>query len=168
MILIFLVLAFYQVFKGVDQNPAVQVILFGGVTPTTIYFSNVVNDLGALMIVRGADFLSVFDKPQQDALAMLFLGLHNLTNTGAEILWGVWLFPLGPARIQIEASAALPRRLADHQRIRLRGRPLHGRAGAGVPRHRVERFLPITFGEVALMLSLVIKGAKPQPREAAA
>ncbi len=29
------------------------------------------------MLVRGADFLSVFDKPQRDALAMLFLRLHH-------------------------------------------------------------------------------------------
>jgi hypothetical protein len=72
-VLIFLVLAFYRLFKGVDQNLAVLVIIFGGVMPAILYFVGVVANAGALMVVRGGDFLSVFDKPQRDALAMLFL-----------------------------------------------------------------------------------------------
>src|SRR6266851_4475523 len=93
-ILIFLVLAFYRLFKGVDQHLAVLVVILGGVMPAIINFFNVVNDAGALMVVRGADFLSVFDKPQRDALAMLFLRLRDHQNTAAEIPWGLWLFPL--------------------------------------------------------------------------
>jgi len=46
------------------------------------------------MLVRGRDFLSVFDKPQRDALAMRFLRLHRQEVVAAEILWGLWLFPL--------------------------------------------------------------------------
>src|SRR5947209_3220961 len=61
-ILIFLSLAFYRLFAGVDRNLAVLVVIFGGVMPALIYFVGVVSDLGALMVVRGADFLSVFDK----------------------------------------------------------------------------------------------------------
>ena len=79
-ILVFLVLAFYQLFKRVDQYLAVLVVILGGVMPAVIYFVNVVNDLGALMIVRGADFLSVFDKPQRDAVAMVFLRLHSFQS----------------------------------------------------------------------------------------
>ena len=41
--------------------------------------------------VRGADFLSVFDKPQRDALAMLFVRLHHQEPR----CWGVSMaFPL--------------------------------------------------------------------------
>src|SRR2546422_1364693 len=54
-ILIFLVLAFYRLFKGVDQNLAVLVVIFGGVMPALIYFVGVVSDAAALMIVRGAE-----------------------------------------------------------------------------------------------------------------
>jgi hypothetical protein len=88
-ILIFLVLAFYRLFKGVDQKLAVLVVIFGGVMPALINFVSVVSDAGALMVVRGTDFLSVFDKPQRDALAMLFLNLREHQNTAAEILWGL-------------------------------------------------------------------------------
>jgi len=49
------------------------------------------NDAAALMLVRGTDFLSVFEKPQRDALAMLFLRVHRQEIVAAEILWGLWL-----------------------------------------------------------------------------
>ena len=42
--LIFLVLAFYRLFKGVDQNLAVLVVILGGVLPSAIDFFNVLND----------------------------------------------------------------------------------------------------------------------------
>ncbi len=87
-ILIFLVLAFYRLFKGVDQYLAVLVVIFGGVMPAAIYLMNAACDLATLMVVRGANFLSVFDKPQQDALAMLFLRLHYHQFTASEILAG--------------------------------------------------------------------------------
>src|ERR1700680_2638160 len=80
-ILIFLTLAFYRLFAGVNRNLAVQVVIFGGVMPAVIYLVNVVSDLGALTAVRGADFLSAFEKPQRDTLAMLFLRLHDHQST---------------------------------------------------------------------------------------
>src|SRR6266853_5763710 len=51
--------------------------------------------VAALLLVRGADFLSVFDKPQRYALAMLFLRLHHGGVVANEIFWGLWLFPFG-------------------------------------------------------------------------
>jgi hypothetical protein len=92
-ILVFLALAFYRLFKSVDQYFAVLVVILGGVMPALIYFVNVVSNAGALIFVRGGNFLSVFDKPQKDALVKLFLRLHDHQNAAAEILWGVWLFP---------------------------------------------------------------------------
>jgi len=79
-------MAFYRLFKGVDQTLAVLVEIFGGVMLALINFVSVVSDAGGLMVVRGADFLSVFDKPQRDALAMLFLHLRDNQNAAAEIL----------------------------------------------------------------------------------
>jgi hypothetical protein len=58
-ILIFLVLALYRLLKGVDQNHAVLMVILGGLVPATIDFLNVLNDAAALVLVRGADFLSV-------------------------------------------------------------------------------------------------------------
>src|SRR5438876_5806135 len=101
-VLIFLVLAFYRLFKGVDQQLAVLLVIVGGVMPALINFVNVVSDAGALMVARGggggggaggADFLSVFDKPQRDALVMLFLRLHHHQIVAAAIWWGLSLVP---------------------------------------------------------------------------
>src|SRR2546427_2827484 len=47
-VLIFLVLAFYRLFKGVDQQLAVLLVITGGVIPALINFVNVVTDAGAL------------------------------------------------------------------------------------------------------------------------
>src|SRR3989442_2280473 len=99
-VLIFLVLAFYRLFKGVDQQLAVLLVIVGGVMPALINFVNVVSDAGALMVARsgsagGTDYLSVFDQPQRDALVLLFLRLHHAQIVAAEVLWGLWLFPMG-------------------------------------------------------------------------
>jgi len=59
-----------------------------------IAFLNEVNAIAALVLIRGGDFLLLFDKPQHDALGMLFLRLHGGFDV-AEIFWGLWLFPLG-------------------------------------------------------------------------
>src|SRR5437879_9684710 len=89
-VLIFLVLAFYRLFKGVDQHLAVLLVIVGGVMPALINFVNVVSDAGALMVARGggADFLSGLDKQQRDALAMPFVRLHHQRMLAAAVLSG--------------------------------------------------------------------------------
>jgi len=167
-ILIFLVLAFYRLFKSVDRNLAVLVVIFGGVMPATIYFVNVVSDLGALTVVRGADYLSVFDKPQRDALVMLLLRLHDHQNTAAEILWGVWLLPLA---VLVYRSRFLPRFLGIWLVINGFAYVIMSFTGVLLPQYQNKVFIisqPALFGELALMLWLVIKGAKPPALDAAA
>jgi Domain of unknown function (DUF4386) len=166
-ILIYLVLAFYRLFRGVDQNLAVQVAIFGGVMPAVIYFVGVVSDAAALMMVRGADFLSAFDKPQRDALAMLFLQLRDHQNTAAEILWGLWLIPLA---ILVYKSRFLPRFLGVW--LVINGLAYLAMSFTGIllsQQYQQKVFTysqPALAGELALMLWLVIKGAKPPALEA--
>ncbi len=45
--------------------------------------------------MSGADFLSVFEKPQLDAGAYVFLRLHSHGLQIIQIFWGLWLFPFG-------------------------------------------------------------------------
>jgi hypothetical protein len=127
-ILIFLVLAFYRLFKGVDRNLAVLVIILGGVMPALIDFLNTVNDGGALMAVRGADFLSVFDKPQRDALAMLFLRLHSPGNRERRDPLGSVATSFRDACVQLAFPAPLSGSLAHHQRLGLCDHQLYGLA----------------------------------------
>ena len=167
-ILVLLTLAFYRLFKNVDQHLAVLVVILGGVMPALIYFVNVVSDAGALMIVRGPDFLSVFDKPQRDALVMLLLRLHDQQNTAAEILWGAWLFPLG---MLVYRSRFLPRFLGVWLLINGFAYVIMSLTGELFPQYQSRVFAysqPALLGEMVLMLWLVIRGAKPQPAQAAA
>jgi hypothetical protein len=165
-VLIFLTLAFYRLFAGVDRILAVQVVIFGGVMPALIYFVGVVNDFAVLTFVRGGDFLAVFDKPQRDALAFLFIKLRDHQNTAAEILWGLWLLPLA---LLVFKSRFLPRFLAVW--LALCGFCYLALSATGVlwPEYQNKVFSisqPAFFGEVALMLWLVFKGAKPHAQGA--
>ncbi len=167
-ILIFLVLALYRLLKGVDQNLAVLMVILGGVLPAAVDFFNVLNDAAALILVRGADFLSVFDKPQRDALAMLFLRLHHQEIVAAEILWGLWLFPLA---ILVYRSRFLPRFLGVWLIINGFAYLTISFTGLLLPQYEdmvSNVAFPALLGEMAFMLWLVIKGAKPQPLETAA
>jgi Domain of unknown function (DUF4386) len=165
-VLIFLVLAFYRLFKDVDQHLAVLVVIFGGVMPAVVTFVGVVSDAGALMVVRGGDFLAAFDKPQRDALALLFLRLRDHQNTAAEILWGVWLLPLA---LLVYRSRFLPRFLGVWLIANGVAYVILSLTGLLLPQYQNTVFLisqPAMLGEIAIMLWLVIKGATPQPLDA--
>src|SRR6184192_4077522 len=165
-VLIFLVLAFYRLFKGVDQQLAVLLVIVGGVMPALINFVNVVSDAGALMVARSgsagnADFLSVFDKPQRDALVLLFLRLHHAQIVAAEILWGLWLFPMGALAYK---SRFLPRFIGVWLIINGVAYVVLSFTGLFFPDYQNKMFAfsqPALFGELAIMLWLVIKGANP-------
>jgi hypothetical protein len=161
LLLIFLVLALYRLFKGVNKNLAVLVVIFGGVMPALINVVGVVSDAAALTLVRGGDFLSAFNKPQRDALAMLFLTLRDHQNTAAEILWGVWLFPLA---VLVYRSRFLPRFLGVWLAAGGVAYVILSLTGELFPTYQHTVFAysqPAFFGELAFVLWLVIKGAKP-------
>lgn len=127
--------------------------------PALLYFVGAENYLGTLMVVRGAGFLSAFTKPQQDALAMLSLKLHDLQITAAETLWGVWLLPLA---VLVYRSRFLPRFLGIW--LGLGGFAYLTVSFVGVlwPQYQGKVFMicqPATFAEIALTLWLVIKGS---------
>ena len=160
---IFVVLALYRLLKGVDQTHAVLMVILGALTVTPIYFLNTVNDAAALLLVRGADFLSVFDKPQRDALAMVFLRLHHHGVVVNEIFWGLWLFPFG---VLVFRSGFLPRVLGVWLIVNGFAYVAVSFTGLLVPQYEdmVSTIaLPAMAGEVAIMLWLLIKGAKEQP-----
>ena len=161
-ILIFLTLALYRLFKGVDRYLAVLVVILGGVLPAAIDFFIVLNDSAALILARGADFLSAFDKPQRTALAMLFLRMHGQEILAAEIFWGLWLFPLGMLTYK---SRFLPRFLGVWLIINGFGYLAMSFTGLLLPDYasRVEKItFPALIGELAFLLWLLIRGAKEQ------
>jgi hypothetical protein len=105
-VVIFLVVALYRLFKGVDEYHATLVVILGALVSVPIVFVNVLNELAALIVLSGARFLSTYDKSQLDALAYLFLRLHAQGLVVASIFWGLWLFPFG---ILVIRSGFIPR-----------------------------------------------------------
>ena len=163
LVLVFLVLAFYRLFKGVDSQLAVLVVILGGVMPAVIYFTN-----GALRVAKGADFVSAFDKPQREALAMAFLRLHSYQIDASLVLAGAWLFPLAAL---VYRSRFLPRFLGVWLFLGGFAWLILSFTGVLVPQYQDKLFAifqPAFFGEIALTLWLVIKGAKPPALNAAA
>src|SRR5258708_12418850 len=76
------------------------------VARSRIAFLKELNAAAALALVRGVDSLSIVEKPQREALAMLFVNLHGHGFDVAAIFWGLWLFPLG---LLVYRSGFLPR-----------------------------------------------------------
>src|SRR5229473_2230796 len=102
---IFVALALYDLLKGVNRRHASLMVTLI-VVSIPIAFVNELNSIAALVLVRGADFLSVVEKPQREAAAMFFLNLHGRGFVVAEIFWGLWLFPLA---LLVYRSRFLPR-----------------------------------------------------------
>jgi hypothetical protein len=157
---IFLTLTLYRLFKEVDQGLARLLVILGSLMVTPIYFVNTINDAAALLLVRGADFLSVFDKPQRDALAMLFLRLHGHGVLVNEVFWGLWLFPFG---LLVYRSRFVPRILGVW--LMLNGFAYLAESISGILWPQYEEMVsnwafPVMFGELAIMLWLIIMGAK--------
>ena len=159
---IFVALALYDLLKGVNQRHA-SLMLRLIVVSIPIALLNELNAIAALVLVRGADFLSIFEKPQRDALAMLFLNLHGYGFDVAAIFWGLWLFPLG---MLVYRSGFLPRILGVLVILNGFTYPVSSFTSLLLPQyeHIVSRWMmPFSFGELVFMFCLLIMGAKPKP-----
>jgi hypothetical protein len=131
-------------------------------------FVNELNDLGARILFHGGEFLSVFDKTQLDALGMLFIRLNGQGIMIAEIFWGLWLFPFG---LLVFRSGFLPRFIGVWLMINCFGYLVLSMTALFFPAYNDKLFLylqPVFFGELAIMLYLLIKGAKVPTVAAAA
>src|SRR3984893_8685867 len=104
-IFIFVVMALYRLLSRVNTTHASHMVALVLVS-SAVAFMNVLNNIAALILFRGADFLAVLEKPQRDALAMLFIRLHGQGILINEIFWGLWLLPFG---ILVIRSGFLPR-----------------------------------------------------------
>ena len=159
---IFVTLALYRLLKGVDPGLAILMVILGSLMVVPIFFVNTANDVAALLFARGADFLSVFDKPQRDAFARLFLNLHHQLDLANEIFWGLWLLPLG---LLVYRSRFLPRILGVWLMVGCLGYLALSLTGLLSPPYEDKVFTysqPFTTSELAFMLWLAIMGAKEQ------
>ena len=102
---IFVALALYRLFKAISEAHALAMMILMLVS-IPIFLLSVVNEIAALLVVSGANFLSVFDLGQLNALAYIFMRLHSRTNLVAYTVGALWFFPFG---ILVIRSGFIPR-----------------------------------------------------------
>jgi hypothetical protein len=100
-----LVLALYKLLKPVNKDHALLMVIFA-LVGIPIVMLNVLNQFAALLLLSGADHLTVFAADQLQALVMLFLNLDEHGFYIAHIFWGLWLFPMG---YSVYKSGYIPR-----------------------------------------------------------
>jgi hypothetical protein len=166
-IFICLGIALFRLLSNVSRNWALLMVGFVLVS-AAVGFLNTLNNIAALILFHGGDFLGVFDTAQLNALGMLFIRLHSQGIFIDEIFWGVWLFPFG---LLVFRSGFLPRFIGGWLIINCFGyvalsvialffQPYYNTA--------FKVLQPVLFGELAIMLWLLVKGAKAPPIELAA
>ena len=167
-IAVFLVLALYRLFKAVNETHARQLVILGALVSVPIVFVNVLNEIAALALVSGAGYLSAFETPQLDALAYLFLHVHDQGITVVSIFWGLWLLPFG---LLVIRSGFIPRVLGVLLLIAGTAYVVAAFATLVVPRYATlisQIALPFEVAELPIILWLLIWGARVRPADATA
>jgi hypothetical protein len=163
-IFIFLVASLYKLFNEVDKNLALLMVLLVAIG-VAVALANLLNKFAPLVLLSGADYLSVFTKPQLEALALGFLRLHSNGANVSTAFWGLWLFPFG---ILVIRSGFFPRVLGMLLLVAGFAYLTSSVTSIALPDYRqvISRFMmPLYFGEVPIVFWLLIKGAKaPQPK----
>lgn len=158
-IIVLVVLGLYQLLKSVNKNMASLMVIFI-LLAVPIVMLNKVNQFAVLQLLNGADYLKVFPINQSQALAYLFIRLHNQGLNIAQIFWGLWLLPMG---YLVFKSGFIPRILGVLLII----------GGFGYLVESFAIFLGYTvniavytgWGELLLALWLLIKGVNVKQQE---
>lgn len=156
------VLFLHRLLKEVGRDLALlMVILIFLVAPVGLV--GTANGIATLTVLHG-DYLAAFEPAQRDALATLLLEFERHGVLVSEMFWGLWLLPLGGL---IWKSGFLPRWLGGWILANGLAYVAISTTGLLVPEHlkRVSALsTPLLFGEMALMLWLLIVGVRsPQP-----
>lgn len=161
-IFICLGIALYRLLSGVNKTWAMLMVAFVLIS-SAVGFLDTLNNIAALILFRGGDFLTVFEKPQLNALGYLFIRLHNQGIFINELFWGLWLFPFG---LLVFRSGFLPRFIGVWLMINCFGYVALSIIALFAPDYYAVAFKwaqPLLFGELAIMLWLLIRGAKVPP-----
>ena len=157
-IFICLAIALYRLLRDVNRTWAWLMVSFVLVS-AAVGFLNTLNNVAALILFRGDEFLKVFDQVQREALGMLFIRLHSQGQFIDEIFWGLWLFPFG---LLVFRSGFLPRFLGIWLIIACLAWIALSITAQFFPTHYSAAFAwlqPAFFAEMAIMLWLLIRGA---------
>ena len=162
---VFLVVCLYDLLKDVDRTQARLMVLFVSAA-VAIGLANLASQIAPLILLSGADFLSVFTRPQLEALALASLRLNSNGNYLAMAFWGLWLFPFG---VLVMKSRFFPTILGVLLIIGCFAYLTVSFTGLVFPAHsRIVNQVALPFyaiGEVAMVIWLLVRGARMPPQE---
>jgi hypothetical protein len=156
-VLLCLAFLLYRLLSAVDGSWAFVMVGFVLVS-TAVAFFGVLNNVAALLLFRGGEFLGALPAAQREGLAMFFIRLHGQGYLVNEVFSGLWLFPLG---LLVFRGGVLQRALAVWLLIAGLGWLSLSIVALVVPSYYDMAFRfaqPIVLGEMAFALWLLIKG----------
>ena len=163
---LFVALSLYNLLKDVDRKQARLMVVLAAVG-ATVGIVTLLTQIAPLAFLSGADFLSAFSRPQLEALSLAFLRLRGSGNHLAMAFWALWLYPFG---LLVLKSRLFPRVLGILLILGCFAYLVLSFTGIVFPQQRqVVSQVALPFyavGEVAMILWLLIKGAKvsePEP-----
>lgn len=160
------ILALYRMLRGVSGQLA-TLMAAAILIEVPLGIVHLANQSATLAILRGGEFLAVFETPQREALAMLLLYFDRQGVYVSELFWGLWLLPLG---LLIWRSRFLPRWLGVWLFANGLAYVTVSATGLLAPHHAKAAMTyatPLLFGELALVLWLLIAGVRETPATAA-
>ncbi len=165
-IFLFLGLSLYNLLKDVDRKHARLMVMLVAVS-VAVGVVNLLNQIAPLILLSGVDFLSVFTKPQLDALALGFLRLQSGGIHLDMAFWALWLFPFG---ILVIKSGFFPKLLGVLLIVGCFAYLTVSFTNIVFPAHRQvvgQVLLPFyAIGELLMVVWLLVKGANVPPLEA--
>ena len=155
---VFLVLTLYRLLKQVNERQAKLMVVLVLVQIPVAFITETFN-IAALMILK-SEVLKTFELSQRQDFAMLFIKLSDYGVLALETFWGLWLFPFG---MLVYKSQFIPRFLGVWLIINGCAYLIMSFTGVQLPQYSSmvsTVTFPALFGEMAIMLWLLIMGAK--------
>jgi hypothetical protein len=158
---ILLAITLYRLLGDVNKIHAALMVIFV-ILSVALAFIVEMSNMAALTLFRDAEFLGAFDKPQREALGMLFVNLHGQGVMINQIFWGLWLLPFGGL---VMRSGFIPRILGVLLIINGFAYVAISLTSLLIPTY--ERIVmiaafPTLFGELWIILWFLIKGVRVQ------
>src|SRR5437667_5644309 len=159
-VMLFTTFALYMLLKDVNKTQATLMVILGGVLNTALGFAYVLTNAATLLLARPEPYLEPLTRQQRGALLMFFVNLGDQGTHAAQIMWGLWLFPLA---YLVYRSRFLPRFIGIWlvvNGIAYIAQSLIGFLAPSSLGRLGSVFMVAQLGEVALMIALLVIGVR--------
>ncbi|MDP1857900.1 MAG: DUF4386 domain-containing protein [Gemmatimonadaceae bacterium] len=160
---VLLVLVLYDLFKDVNRRHALLMVALV-LVQVAMTFAIMITQIAPLILLSGADYLSVFEQRQLEALALGSLSLRSHAIVALGAYMGLWLLPFGAL---VYRSRFIPRIFGTLLLVAGVAYVINTLAFFLLPDYRrvisLLMMLPYAAGEGSIVFWLLIKGARVDP-----